>query len=150
MNTMEQEIEQEAANYKFCGYCGDMFIAHHDLQQYCPEKNGRKDYCKYQQKKMVNENRLAEKVIELSKAGVRLYEPKAIEKNENRLEAIMGSDSQKIVTSILLDLVGYQVSNFTSKVPIKGTCTFLLTVGHFTLELIDNNGDLLTFKVTRL
>lgn len=147
---MEQEIETEAVNYKFCAHCGDMFIAHHDLQQYCPEKNGRKDFCKYQQKKLVSESRLADKVIELSKAGVRLYEPNPVEKNENRLEAIMGSDSQKIVTSILLDQVDYEVPYFTSKVPIAGTAKFLVTVGRFTLELIDKNGDLLTFKITRL
>jgi ribosomal protein S27AE len=149
---MEQEIEigPEAGNYKFCAHCGDIFIAHHDLQQYCPEKNGRKDFCKYQHKKLVSESRLADKVIELSKAGVRLYEPNSLEKNENRLETIMGSDSQKIISSLLLDQVEYQVPYFTSKVLIAGTTKFLVTVGRFTIELIDKVGNLYTFKITRI
>jgi ribosomal protein S27AE len=145
-----EETESETVNYKFCAHCGDMFIAHHDLQQYCPEKNGKKDYCKYQQKKLVSESRLADKVIELTKAGVRLYEPNPVEKNENRLDAIMGSDSQKIVTSILLDQVEYQVPYYSSRVPIAGTTKFFVTVGRFTIELIDKHHDLYTFKITRI
>lgn len=99
---------------------------------------------------MVSKNRLADKVIERTKAGVRFYEPNPVEKNENRLEPIMGLDSQKIVSSILLDQVEYQVPYFTSKIQIAGTNKFLVTVGRFTIELIHKNATLLTLKITRL
>lgn len=145
-----KETENQYTNYKFCENCGDLFNAHHDLQRYCPEKNGKKGYCKDQQKKLVTENRLADKVIELSKAGIRMHDMNPLEKNENRLEVIMGSDSQKYVNSILLDQVGFQIPYYTSKVPIEGTAKFLVTIGRFTMERMEDQGELQTFKITRI
>lgn len=40
---------------KVCPYCGENFTAGHMNRQFCPEKNGFKDYCKNRFKRLVKE-----------------------------------------------------------------------------------------------
>jgi len=61
----------------------------------------------------------------------------------------MGSYEQKTVESTLLDLHGYDIHYFDSKIPINGTTNFLIHVGNFTLEWIRPEGTILYFKITR-
>ena len=115
----------------------------------CALKFGKKDYCKYAQKKMVEEKRLAERVVELSKTGMSVREETPLEKNKQALALIMGSDEQKTVEGSLLDHHGYDINYFDSKTPINGTTNFLIHVGNFTLEWIKHEGTILYFKITR-
>jgi hypothetical protein len=134
---------------RFCEYCGDMFDAHHGLQRYCPEKFGRKDYCKYEQKKKINESKLADHAIQLAKIGIQVHEETPLEKNKTVLIAIMGHDRQKLVNSTLLDSLGYEITLFDSKAPINGTSKYLTHIGEFTLEWIGQEGTELIFKIIR-
>jgi hypothetical protein len=71
-----------------------LLIAYLDM---CPEKFGKKDYCKYEQKSVLNENRLADRFVELSKTGMSDREETPLEKNKQALTLIMRSDEQKTV-----------------------------------------------------
>ena len=149
MNSKQRPYSMHKLEKRVCLYCSEIYYAHHGLQRYCPEKFGKKDYCKYAQKKMVEEKRLAERVVELSKTGMSVREEAPLEKNNHALTLIMGSDEQKTVESTLLDLHGYDIHYFDSKTPINGTTNFLIHVGNFTLEWIRPEGTILYFKITR-
>jgi hypothetical protein len=149
MDSEERPYSMHDLEQRPCAFCGDFFYAHHGLQQYCPEKFGKKDFCKYEQKKMLNEKRLAEHAEKLAKAGMQVYANDQLEKNKQALSEIMGSDRQKAVDSMSLDSVGYDISHFDSKTPISGTNKFLIHVGDYTLEWIKQEETLLTFKISK-
>jgi len=149
MDSEERPYSMHDPEERNCASCTDIFYADHGLQRYCPEKYGKKNYCKYEQKKMLNEKRLAERVTELAKAGMKVYQDTALDKNKQALSEIMGSEWQKTVDSTLLDNIGYEITHFDSKAPINGTNKFLIHVGDYTLEWIGQEGTVLTFKITK-
>jgi hypothetical protein len=132
-----------------CAYCGEMFIALHGLQQYCPEKYGKANYCKHQQKARVSERRLAESVIELSKAGMDVYEQTSYDYNIKSLRQIMGPQKEKIVTEYAFDEVNFNPEHYTSRTQIPNSDAYIVTVGEFNITLIGHEGNILTFKITR-
>lgn len=134
---------------RICEYCGEIFYAHHGLQRYCPEKFGKKGLCQYEQKKMLSEARLAERVKELSLTGMRVYPENPLDNNKKELRYIMGSEKQKTVDSNLLDSKGYDINYFDFKEPVSGTNRNLLHVGEYTLEWIGQAGTVLTFKIIK-
>ena len=89
MDSEQRPFSTHFMEERMCEYCSEIFIAHHGLQRYCPEKYGKKDDCKAEQKKMVKEQRLAERVIELSHSGMKVYPETQIDRNyqaKKRLE----------------------------------------------------------------
>lgn len=132
---------------RICAYCGDIFMAHHGLQEYCPEKHGRRNYCKHQQKALVSEQRLADRAIELAKTGMQVHEQAPLDKNIMAFRQIMGPQKEKIVLGYILDEIGYNPNHYTSKTPIPNSEAFIVTVGEFNIIWISE--DPLTFKITR-
>ncbi len=149
MDSEERPFSMHDPEERLCEFCTDIFYAHHGLQRYCPEKFGKKDYCKYEQKKLLTETRLAERVTELAKAGMNVYQDTPLDRNKKAIFEIMGSDWQKTVDSSLLDSVGYQINHFDSKTLINETNMFLIHVGDYTLEWIGQEGTVLIFKITK-
>ena len=147
MNSDERPFSSHELEERICAYCEDYFFAHHGLQRYCQEKFGKKNFCKNQQKKLVNEKRLADQVTELAKSGMKVNAETPVEKNKQALKMIMGTDWEKTVDSNLLDSVGYDITQFDSKSEINGTNGFLIHIGNYTLEWIGQNESLLTFKI---
>lgn len=130
-----------------CAYCGDMFTAYHGLQQYCPEKNGRRNFCKHAQKALVNEQRLADRAIELSKAGMDVFEQTPLDFNIKSFRQIMGPQKEKVVSGYTLDEVGYDLRYFNEKTQIPNSKAWIVSVGEFNITWIEE--DPLTFKITR-
>jgi hypothetical protein len=149
MDSEERPFSMHDLEQRPCAFCGEFFYAHHGLQQYCPEKFGKKDFCKYEQKKMLNEKRLAEHAEKLAKAGMKVYPDDQLEKNKQALSEIMGTDWQKTVDSAHLDNVGYDITHFDTRSPISDTNKFLIHVGDYILEWIKQEGTILTFKITK-
>jgi hypothetical protein len=149
MTSEERPFSLHDPEDRECEFCGEMFYAHHGLQRYCPEKFGKKDYCKNQQKKLMNEKRLADRVIELTKSGINLSLTPPLEKNKQILNSIMGFESMKIVSSNDLDLYGFDIRYYDYRIPKNDTEMFVLYVGDYNIEWIDFNETLLTFKITR-
>ena len=135
MDSEERPYSMHDPEERNCEFCGELFYAHHGLQRYCPEKFGKKDYCKYEQKKMLNEKRLAERVIELAKTGMKVYQENQLDKNKKALSQIMGSDWQKTIDSRVLDNASYDISHFDSRSSINGTNSFLIHVGELGQQL---------------
>lgn len=53
--TGEENPDPLGEYLKVCPYCGESFTAGHMNRQFCPEKNGFKDYCKNRYKRLVKE-----------------------------------------------------------------------------------------------
>ena len=149
MDSEERPFSMHDPEDRNCEFCTDIFYADHGLQRYCPEKYGKKNYCKYEQKKMLSEKRLAERVTELAKTGMKVNLNTALDNNKQGFEIMMGSDGQKIVNSSLLDNFDFDINYFDYKTPINGTTKFLIHIGEFTLEWIGEDGTNLIFKITR-
>ncbi len=149
MDSEERPFSMHNPEDRNCEFCTDIFYADHGLQRYCPEKYGKKNYCKYEQKKMLSEKRLAERVTELAKTGMKVNLNTALDNNKQSFEIMMGSDGQKIVNSSLLDNFDFDINYFDYKTPINGTNKFLIHIGEFTLEWIGEDGTNLIFKITR-
>ena len=149
MDSEERPFSMHNPEERLCEFCNEIFYADHGLQRYCPEKYGKKNYCKYEQKKMLSEKRLAERVTELAKTGMKVNLNTALDKNKQGFEIMMGSDGQKIVNSSLLDNFDFDINYFDYKTHINGTNKFLIHIGEFTLEWIGEDGTNLIFKITR-
>ena len=46
MDSEQRPFSTHFMEERMCEYCSEIFIAHHGLQRYCPEKYGKKDDCK--------------------------------------------------------------------------------------------------------
>ena len=149
MDSEERPFSMHDPEDRNCEFCTDIFYADHGLQRYCPEKYGKKNYCKYEQKKMLSEKRLAERVTELAKSGMKVNQNTALDNNKQGFEIMMGSDGQKIVNSSLLDNFDFDINYFDYRTPINGTNKFLIHIGEFTLEWIGEDGTNLIFKIIR-
>jgi hypothetical protein len=134
---------------RVCAFCGDIFIAHHGHQRYCPKKYGRVNHCKHEQKARVSEYRLAERAMELAKIGMSVYEQTPYDKNLSALRQIMGYEKEKIVTDYLLDELGFDPEHFISKTIIPNSNAYTVNIGEFDITLINEKFKLLTFKITR-
>jgi len=149
MDSEHRPFSRHNVERRECEFCSELFYAHHGLQRYCPEKFGKKDYCKYEQKSMLNEKRLADRVVELANTGMSVRQETPLEKNKQVLLLIMGTERQKIVSCALLDYHGFDIKYYDTRIPINGVTNFLTHVGNFSLELIEQEGTILTFKITR-
>jgi hypothetical protein len=149
MNSEERPFSMHYMEERMCEFCGDVFYAHHGLQRYCPIKFGRKDYCKQEQKKLVSEKKLADKVTELSKTGMIVYPDSQINKNIEILKTIMGNCIVRHVTCIELDQLGFEISVYESRISSFGSHKCQIKIGDFILEWINQENNVLTFKISR-
>jgi hypothetical protein len=149
MTSEENPWSTHGLEERTCEFCGDLFYAHHGLQRYCPEKNGRINYCKNEQKKLLSQSKLADMVIKLAKGGVTSYEEDPTERNIQILAEELGPYGQITTTSEVLDKKGYSMSHYTARVPNSGSNELLLVVGSYTLEWIGQTGEILTFKIKK-
>ena len=149
MDSEDRPFSKHYYEQRECEFCSELFYAHHGHQRYCPEKFGKKDYCKYKQKSMLTETRLADRVVELANTGMSVRQETPLEKNKQVLLSIMGTERQKIVSCSFLDSYGFDIKYYDSRIPINGVTNFLTHIGNFSLELIKQEGTILTFKITR-
>ena len=150
MNSEERPESMHDLEERNCEFCGELFYAHHGLQRYCPEKFGKKDYCKYEQKKMLSEKRLADTAIKLAQANVPIHhEQDPLDKNIAILREELGPYGQRKITNDFLDIKGYDLKFYTTKLKIGENNDVALVVGPYLLEWIDNVGELAKFKITR-
>ena len=150
---MISSIERPNGNHDLeereCEFCGDLFYVHHGLQRYCPEKFGRINYCKEEQKKMLSQSQLADMVIKLAQGGVVLYEEDPTEMNIIILSEILGPYGQKTTTNEVLDNKGYSMPHYTARVAKNESNELVLVVGPCSLEWIGQTGEISTFKITK-
>ena len=150
MDSEERPYSMHDPEERNCEFCTDIFYADHGLQRYCPVKYGKKSYCKHEQKKMLSEKKLAEAAEKLHKAGINVYSDQhPIEKNITILAEQLGSYGQTTVASNILESKGYLMQHYNVRVSKNGSSDFILVVGPYSLDWIGQNGDILTFKITK-
>lgn len=150
MDSEERPFSMHDFEERNCEFCTDIFYAHHGLQRYCPEKYGKKDYCKYEQKKLLSEKKLAEAAEKLNKAGINVYSDQdPIESNLKILAELLGPFGQTTVTSAILDSKNYSMLHYNARVFKNESNDFILVVGPYSLDWIGQNGDILIFKITK-
>lgn len=136
---------------KICTFCGDVFISTHGLQQYCPEKYGKSDYCKYEQKKMVSEKKLLEYVKEVNEAKKpQVYNMSPLERNIHILDTILGPTYKIRTESERLHAMGYEINVFSRRVFAGNSDYISLVVGPFELRWIGQVGEISRFSIQRL
>ncbi len=135
---------------KTCEFCGDEFDSHHGLQRYCPEKFGRKDYCKYAQKNLVNERKLAELVNEIASA-VKLLEPikSQLTRNIEILKSLIQDKDQIVISSTELEQSGFKIGVYNSKIRTSNS-KCLLVIGNYSIDWIDYNGKEFKFIIKQI
>jgi hypothetical protein len=135
---------------RVCEYCGELFYAHHGLQRYCPYKYNRKNYCKNQQKQMVSESKLVERIRDYANLSIYLNAESPIEKNKQHLKALMGNRSIMYVTDVEFEQIGYNIDLFESKISIDGTNRHKIKIGNYLIEWMSEENNLQTFKIIKI
>lgn len=136
---------------KTCEFCGDEFESHHGLQRYCPEKYGRRNYCKNEQKKLVSEHKLAELVQEVATAYNQIENPQnQLEKNIKILEELSGMDNSGIIYSKQLDRRGFDIRHYSFKRINDDSGLIEVIFGTYVLDWISHSEMERTFKVKKI
>jgi ribosomal protein L24E len=136
---------------KKCGFCGEMFEAHHGLQMYCPEKNGKLQFCKYEHKKLVSESKLVDIIKTLSQTN-RPHEIQTtqIQRNIKVLEILIGNSTETITNSAQLDAMGFDIKTFSSRYHHAYDDSISLIIGPYTLDWIESLEQIHSFKISRI
>lgn len=136
---------------KTCEYCGNEFESHHGLQRYCPEKFGRINYCKNEQKKLINERKLADLVQDVAGAVNQIEnQQNQLEINIQILNEIIGNKESVVVSGKKMDSMGYDIRYYSARRINEENGLIELVVGPFILEWIDNSDIEQTFKISKI
>ncbi len=140
---MKNNFDPRGEYTRVCPYCRESFIAKHLSRFYCPYKNGRKNYCKKRQKRIMDNVRKSGGVIlEHEKNPVKVFiaEP-IIEKNNidelikvsqkdincKILNGLLGEKTHVEISEVQLLQSGFDVKYFDSFESTKsGVRVFLL------------------------
>lgn len=144
---MNSEIEFPEELLRTCPYCGESFIANHELRQFCPEKYGRANYCKHKYKALLEEKRLAGQ--EILKPHVKKIEHDSLKNNEGILKKLIGIFKERVVSKDLLTSMGYQFDKYLHKYP-ESWGGYSAIVGKYTLEETEVKQMIPTYKIVLL
>ena len=103
---MTNNIDPRGEYTRVCPYCRESFVAYHLSRFYCPDKNGRKNFCKNRQKR-INDNlrKSGSVLIEHRKNPMQVFiqEPK---KNEKDIDQLVINAQKSKNSSILTEFLG--------------------------------------------
>ena len=103
---MTNNIDPRGEYTRVCPYCKESFVADHLSRFYCPDKNGRKNFCKNRQKR-INDNlrKSGSVLIEHRKNPMQVFieEPLLYEKDIDQI--IINTQKDKNI-SILSEFLG--------------------------------------------
>ena len=103
---MTNNIDPRGEYTRVCPYCRESFVAYHLSRFYCPDKNGRKNFCKNRQKR-INDNlrKSGSVLIEHRKNPMQVFieEPLLNEKDIDQI--IINTQKDKNI-SILSEFLG--------------------------------------------
>ena len=103
---MTNNIDPRGEYTRVCPYCRESFVADHLSRFYCPDKNGRKNFCKNRQKRINDKLRKSGSVLvahENNPIKVFIEEPQIKERNVDQL--IINAQKSKNC-SILTEFLG--------------------------------------------
>ena len=112
--------------YRECPYCKLQFTANHINREYCPSKNGKKDWCKNRYKRLVL-NGETENDIFSNKAKIRI--------NLKNIRNILNGDRTTIVARQVLDKVNYHFDAFTVVTPRNKLNFYSVIIENYSIEV---------------
>ena len=112
--------------YRECPYCKLQFTANHINREYCPSKNGKKDWCKNRYKRLVL-NGETENDIFSNKTKIRI--------NLKNIRNILNGDRTTIVARQVLDKVNYHFDAFTVVTPRNKLNFYSVIIENYSIEL---------------
>ncbi len=150
-NSIERPFGSHGPEERICAFCGDAFVSTHGLQQYCPEKFGKKDYCKLEQKKLLTQKKLlelAQEVAIINNPPIEQLTP--LERNIQVLDTILGNNYRVKTNSDQLDAMGFNINIYSRRI-IEGKSDYVtLVFGSISLVWKKQNESISTFTIIRL
>jgi glutamine synthetase type III len=122
----EIDMDPRGEYYRECPYCKLQFTANHINREYCPSKNGKKDWCKNRYKRLVL-NGETENDIFSNKAKIRI--------NLKNIRNILNGDRTTIVARQVLDKVNYHFDAFTMVTPRNKLNFYSVIIENYSIEL---------------
>jgi glutamine synthetase type III len=122
----EIDMDPRGEYYRECPYCKLQFTANHINREYCPSKNGKKDWCKNRYKRLVL-NGETENDIFSNKAKIRI--------NLKNIRNILNGDRTTIVARQVLDKVNYHFDAFTVETPRNKLNFYSVIIENYSIEL---------------
>ncbi len=146
---MKHNSENKLVRLKTCPYCKCEFVVIHELQIYCPEKYGKQNYCKYKQKQLIEENRLAQvaSLYSISQSTDHRKQLSTLEHNILVLDKLLGYQNENTVSSLKLDELKFDIRTFSYRITDAEYPTIVL--GPFKLSLLLINNLIFTFKISK-
>lgn len=148
-NSIEDfDNEIDESKLQTCRFCGEVFISNSPERMYCPEKHGKKNYCKQEQKKLVQEAKLAELVEQLTDGGIILKPGESsLERSIRGLQAIMGDESRRIVSGDLLDRYHVNINDLQDRT-IDDDKKPVIILGNYRITWLEDKDNIFKFKIT--
>ncbi len=122
----EIDMDPRGEYYRECPYCKLQFTANHINREYCPSKNGKKDWCKNRYKRLVL-NGETENDIFSNKAKIRI--------NLKNIRNILNGNRTTIVARHVLDKVNYHFDAFTTVTPRNKLNFYSVIIENYSIEL---------------
>ena len=122
----EIDMDPRGEYYRECPYCKLQFTANHINREYCPSKNGKKDWCKNRYKRLAL-NGETENDIFSNKTKIRI--------NLKNIRNILNGDRTTIVARQVLDKVNYHFDAFTTETPRNKLNFYSVIIENYSIEV---------------
>jgi hypothetical protein len=122
----EIDMDPRGEYMRECPYCKLQFTASHMNRDYCPSKNGKKDWCKNRYKRLVRNGETDDAII-LNETAIRM--------NAKTIFHILNGDKEKIVEAKVLTNINYNFDAYTIKTPRHKINFYSVMVDYYSIEV---------------
>lgn len=157
---METEYEDPRGEYlRICPYCDDEFVADHMNREFCPEKNGIKNWCKNRYKRISKELNTDNDVVAiLNDSEIAINQSSSINEesatkksdylvsNISIIEGVIKNESYLKLHKYYLKNLGFIYESYEQKYQLPNTELFAATYGPYAIAWGYENHILLTRK----
>jgi hypothetical protein len=137
----EIDMDPRGEYYRVCPYCKLQFTASHMNRDYCPSKNGKKDWCKNRYKRLVRKGETDYDIMQ-NEAEIR--------KNVKKIVPVLNGDKEKIVSQNVLFKINYNFDAFTTKTPRHKYNHYAVMVDDYSVELYTQSEKGTYYKIRHL
>lgn len=157
---MESEYEDPRGEYlRICPYCDDEFVADHMNREFCPEKNGIKNWCKNRFKRISKELNIDNDVVAiLNDSEIAINQSSSINEesatkksdylvsNISIIEGVIKNEPYLKLHKYYLKNLGFIYESYEQKYQLPNTELFAATYGPYAIAWGYENHILLTHK----
>ena len=137
----ELDMDPRGEYMRECPYCKLQFTASHMNRDYCPSKNGKKDWCKNRYKRLVRKGETDYDIMQ-NEAEIRM--------NVKKIVPILNGDKEKIVSQNVLFKINYNFDAFTTKTPRHKYNHYAVMVNDYSVELYSQSEKGTYYKIRHL